>query len=74
KAAGVLVAGRDPAAVDATCCRVMGIDPKKIEYLRIARGEENLGENAFRQVGENIRAVHTDFQLIDDWKGIRLAA
>lgn len=74
KAAGVLVAGRDPAAVDATCCRVMGIDPKKIEYLRIARSEENLGENAFRQVGENIRAVRTDFQLIEEWKSIRLAA
>jgi uncharacterized protein (DUF362 family) len=74
KAAGVLVAGSDPAAVDATCCRVMGIDPKKIEYLRIARGEENLGENAFRQTGENIRAVRTDFQLNEQWKGIRVAA
>ena len=52
----------------------MGIDPKKIEYLRIARSEENLGENAFRQVGENIRAVRTDFQLIEEWKSIRLAA
>jgi len=50
------------------------IDPKKIEYLRIARSEENLGENAFRQVGENIRAVRTDFQLIEEWKSIRLAA
>ena len=36
KAAGVLVAGRDPVAVDATCCRVMGIDPKQIEYLQLA--------------------------------------
>ena len=27
KPAGVLVAGRDPVAVDATCCRIMGIDP-----------------------------------------------
>jgi uncharacterized protein (DUF362 family) len=74
KAAGVLVAGRDPAAVDATCCRVMGLDPKKIGYLQIARGEENLGENAFRQTGENIRSVRTDFQLINEWKSIRLAA
>lgn len=73
KAAGVLVAGRDPAAVDATCCRVMGIDPKQIQYLQLARGEENLGEAAFRQTGENIRSVRTDFQLVDEWKQIRAA-
>src|SRR4029077_14113847 len=30
KAAGVLVAGSDPVAVDATCCRIMHIDPDKI--------------------------------------------
>ena len=55
KQAGVLVAGSDVVAVDATCCRIMGIDPKKIEYLTIARGEENLGESAFpsdRRTGE----------------------
>ncbi|HXJ43598.1 MAG TPA: DUF362 domain-containing protein, partial [Bryobacteraceae bacterium] len=42
KNAGVLVAGNDVAAVDATCCRVMGIDPKQIPYLQLARGVENL--------------------------------
>lgn len=71
KAAGVLVAGRDPVAVDATCCRVMGIDPKQIEYLQLARGIENLGESAFRQTGENIHSVRTDFALVDQWKQIR---
>jgi uncharacterized protein (DUF362 family) len=74
KAAGVLIAGRDPVAVDATCCRVMGIDPKQIEYLQLARGVENLGESAFRQTGENIRSVRTDFALVDQWKQIRAAA
>ena len=71
KYAGVLVAGSDPAGVDATCCRVMGIDPKQISYLQMARGEENLGEAAFRQTGENIRDVRTNFQLVDEWKQIR---
>src|SRR4051795_12093595 len=33
---GVLVAGRDPVAVDATCCRVMRIDPFQIGYLRLS--------------------------------------
>jgi len=68
KQAGVLVAGSDVAAVDATCCRIMGIDPKKIEYLRIARGEENLGESAFHQIGEPVNAVRTAFELIDPWR------
>ena len=49
----------------------MGIDPKQIEYLQLARGEENLGEQAFRQTGENIRSVRTDFALVDQWKQIR---
>ncbi len=68
KQAGVLVAGSDVAAVDATCCRIMGIEPKKIEYLRMARGEENLGESAFRQIGEPLRAVRNTFHLIDPWQ------
>ncbi|MDE3198444.1 MAG: DUF362 domain-containing protein [Acidobacteriota bacterium] len=71
KAAGVLVAGRDPAAVDATCCRIMRIDPRKIEYLRIARGEENLGDASFRQIGETVASVGSPFALMDVWSGIR---
>lgn len=71
KNAGVLVAGRDVVAVDATCCRIMGIDPRKIEYLTLARGERNLGESAFRQIGETISSVQTNFELLDVWKQIR---
>ena len=74
KQAGVLVAGSDVVAVDATCCRIMGIEPKKIEYLRLARGEENLGESAFHQIGEAVRAVHTPFHLIDPWRQMIQAA
>ena len=36
KPAGVLVAGRDMPGGDATCCRIMGIDPGRIGYLQIA--------------------------------------
>ncbi|MDP9055377.1 MAG: DUF362 domain-containing protein [Acidobacteriota bacterium] len=68
KKAGVLVAGRDVAAVDATCCRIMGIDASRIEYLALARGAQNLGEASFRQVGETIESVRTPFELIDPWR------
>lgn len=74
KHAGVLVAGSDVAAVDATCCRIMGIDPKRIEYLILARGEENLEETSFRQIGEPLSAVRTRFELIDLWKPLIQAA
>ena len=30
------VMGRNFAAVDATCCRIMGIDPYKVSYLERA--------------------------------------
>ena len=72
KQAGVLVAGSDVVAVDATCCRIMGIDPKKIEYLTLARGAENLGESSFHQTGEPLSAVRNDFRLIDEWRQIRV--
>jgi hypothetical protein len=49
----------------------MGIDPAKIEYLKLARGEENLKESSFRQIGETIASVRTEFELVDVWKGIR---
>jgi uncharacterized protein (DUF362 family) len=71
KKAGVLVGGSDVAAVDATCCRIMGLDPRRIEYLKIARGEENLGESAFHQIGETIASVRADFALMDVWREIR---
>ena len=71
KQAGLLVAGNDVAAVDATCCRVMGIDPKQIAYLQLARGVENLGETAFRQIGEQVTTVRTDFALVPEWQQVR---
>ncbi len=76
KQAGVLVMGRNFAAVDATCCRIMGIDPYKVSYLE--RADNWLGpiaENAIKQRGEAITAVRTNFDLIDmipAQRGIRL--
>ncbi|MBP2673258.1 MAG: hypothetical protein H6Q84_98 [Deltaproteobacteria bacterium] len=64
KRAGVLVMGRSLPAVDATCARVMGIDPGKIPYLAEASGR--LGPTAeilVRQRGERVASVRTDFRL-----------
>jgi len=74
KPAGVLVMGGDLPAVDATCCRIMGIDPQKVEYLRTAA--ETLGiidESRIEQRGEPIRTVRTNFELIKEFRNYRLA-
>ncbi len=75
KPAGVLVAGRDPVAVDATCCRIMKIDPMQIRYLQLAarRGNESqITEDDIRQIGETIQSVSTPFELIPQFQRIRL--
>jgi uncharacterized protein (DUF362 family) len=75
KHAGVLVAGCDPVAVDATCCRIMKIDPMKIRYLQLAsrRGTEaQITEGDIRQIGESIQSVCTPFELIPLFQKMRL--
>ena len=76
KHVGVLVMGRNLAAVDATCCRIMGIDPYRVSYLE--RADNWLGpisETAIQQRGEAIASVQTNFSLIEQipaQRGIRL--
>jgi uncharacterized protein (DUF362 family) len=75
KYAGVLVAGADPAAVDATCCRIMRIDPMQIRYLQLAAlpgSLSQISEDRIRQVGESIESVATPFELIPLFKKLRL--
>lgn len=74
--AGVLVMGRNLAAVDATCCRIMGIDPYHVSYLE--RADNWLGpisERAIEQRGDLIASVRTNFNLIEAipaHRGLRL--
>jgi uncharacterized protein (DUF362 family) len=73
KHAGVLVAGRDPAAVDATCCRVMKINPFRIQYLRlVAEADGRIEESNIQQIGESIESVATPFELLPEFRKIRL--
>ncbi len=72
KPAGVLVMGSDLRAVDATCCRIMGIDPLRIGYLEQSAHLGNATEAGIEQRGERVADVHTDFQLLPDLAGLRL--
>jgi uncharacterized protein (DUF362 family) len=63
KAAGVLVMGPDLVAVDATCCRLMGIDPTGIEYLRLAADRQGVvAEGRIRLVGDAPVVDHVPFR------------
>jgi len=72
KPVGVLVAGMDMTAVDATCCRIMKINPSMIRYLRLAAGPSRLAEESIHQIGEPIKNVHVPFELIEPFQNIRL--
>jgi uncharacterized protein (DUF362 family) len=72
KFAGVIVAGRDLPAVDATCCRIMGIDPEKIRYLQLAGDRAQAVESNVKQIGESIASVRTVFEMVPEFASLRL--
>jgi uncharacterized protein (DUF362 family) len=64
KAMGILVMGSDLVAVDATCCRLMGIAPELIEYLQMAGSFlGNLRHQDIEQRGESVKALASPFEL-----------
>jgi uncharacterized protein (DUF362 family) len=71
---GALVMGCDPLAVDATCCRIMGLDPEKIAYLVLGY-RKRLGlmrEAEIRQAGEPIEALAQPFETVPHFENLRL--
>src|SRR5271157_5182842 len=73
KRSGVVVAGRDLAAVDASCCEIMSIDARRIEYLKLAVGDVEALARSIHQIGEPLDSVRTRFALLPEWSGIRLS-
>jgi uncharacterized protein (DUF362 family) len=66
KLAGVLVLGTNLPAVDATCARLMKIDPWRIEYLAAASGRLGpIAERHIEQRGEAIAGLAQRFELLD---------
>ena len=75
KVCGALIFGDDPVAVDATCCRVMGLMPERIKYLAAAGtmlGHINIDK--IQQVGENIDTVFSRFKVLHEFIGLCRAA
>jgi uncharacterized protein (DUF362 family) len=72
KPCGVLVFGDDPVAVDATCCRVMGLRPERVKYLDAAGTMlGHLDPEMIQQLGETVASVRTRFAVLEAFKSLR---
>lgn len=72
--AGVLVMGRDLPAVDATCSRLMGLDPTKMTYLQDA-AIKRLGvieAKYIDQRGETLSGLSRNFAVLPQFDHLRL--
>src|SRR5436305_761023 len=66
KRMGLVLVGTCPAAVDATVCRLMQVDPHTVPYLKLAA--DRLGpidEASIAQRGENWRPLASPFAILD---------
>ncbi len=73
KHVGCVAMGSDLVAVDATCARIIGLDPGKMTYLR--EGARYLGQADERRIvqrGEALSRFATVFDVVDMFKPLRL--
>jgi uncharacterized protein (DUF362 family) len=73
KELGALIMGTDLLAVDATCCRLMELDPERVGYLMLGR-QKRLGvlaENAIQQIGESIASLARPFATLPQFDSLR---
>jgi uncharacterized protein (DUF362 family) len=71
---GALIMGHDLIAVDATCCRLMMLDPDKIPYLRLGH-MKRLGRCAaaeIPQLGESIASLAQPFETVPHLDALRV--
>ena len=72
---GALIMGTDLLAVDATCCRLMQLNPERIAYL-IMGYQKKLGllrEAEIQQLGESIAQMSQPFDTVPSFRALRMA-
>ena len=63
---GLIGIGVNPTAVDATLCRIMGMEPGKIPYLILAANRLGpVDERWITQRGESWQSLESPFQILD---------
>ncbi len=71
---GFIGIGTDLVAVDATCARIIGLDPRKMRYLRTASAFlGNIDPTRITQRGESTRRYATTFDVVEPLRSLRLA-
>lgn len=66
KPVGAIIMGRNLPAVDATCVRLMDLNPYGVTYLQKASGKLGpIHEANITQKGESIAALATPFEILD---------
>lgn len=71
---GFIAMGSDLVAVDATCARIIGLDPAKVPYL--SQASEFLGHINPSRIdvrGEDPARYRTRFEVLDQFTGMQLA-
>jgi uncharacterized protein (DUF362 family) len=63
---GVILVGNCPAAIDATMCRLMDVDPTLISYLQLAADKLGpIDDNFITQRGERWQPLVSPFEILD---------
>lgn len=66
---GKIVLSNDPVAADATCARLMGLEPNRVPHIREAsRFLGNSSTAAMDQAGEAPVRPETPFEVVPDWR------
>jgi uncharacterized protein (DUF362 family) len=70
---GALIMGHDLVAVDATCCRLMELDPTQIGYLMLGQAKKlgRLAAAEIPQLGEAIAALAQPFATVPHLEKLR---
>src|SRR5207248_1533654 len=70
---GKIVLSNDPVAADATCARLMGLEPSRIPHIREAsRFLGNSSTKLIQQICEPLISPQCAFQTVSEWAHLRL--
>jgi uncharacterized protein (DUF362 family) len=71
KRLGCIVFADDPVAADATCCRLMEINPARVRHLQLASPLGNLERPRIEQRGERMETLTQSFELLPEFRHLR---
>lgn len=68
---GCIVFANDSVAADATCCRLMGIEPEMVRHLKMAAPLGNMQSSRIDQIGERVETMRQLFDLLPAFSHLR---